>query len=140
MLARREHSSFELQQKLLHKGYPSDQTAQVVQNLLAEGYISDKRFVECYARSRMARGYGPIRIAAELQARGVDKNLISDCLESATTDWVMQLEKVRIKKFGRNSPVDASVRAKQMRYLQYKGFSMEQIRTVLCSKNLFEPL
>jgi regulatory protein len=74
------------------------------------------------------RGYGPLRILAELREAGVDAELAEQCLERAGVDWPAKLRGLRQKKFGRNLPVDYSEQARQSRFLHSHGFSTEDIR------------
>ena len=104
---------------------------QALAALQADGLLSDARFAEAYLSMRAAKGYGPLRIRMELQERGVDEALISDCLAAAEQDWFAAANAVRRKRFGATLPADFEERAKQARFLQYRGFSTEQVKTAL---------
>lgn len=133
LLAAREHSLFEMKQKLVAKGLPSE----VVENLLAElvqdGLQSDSRFAEAFVRSRAGKGQGPERIRMELQQRGVASELISQAFAESEADWFTLAAEVRARKFGQSLPVDWKEKAKQGRFLQYRGFSSEQVRHALAA-------
>jgi regulatory protein len=131
LLASREHSRLQLQRKLGERGFATDAVAAVLDQLAAEGLQSDERFAESFVRSRIERGHGPIRIAAELREHGVDESLISDYLDFSDPLWQEQVETVRSRRFGGTPPDDYQTRAKQARFLQYRGFTSEQIRRVL---------
>ncbi len=130
LLARREHARFELTNKLLVKGYESPQIDQILSQLEAENLLSDKRFAECYIRSRASKGYGPHRIGMELRERRVDEQVVNELLYH-NWDWYEQAVDVRRKRFGVDPVTDLKVRAKQQRFLQYRGFSMEQISVAM---------
>jgi regulatory protein len=131
MLARREHSGAELRAKLAAKGFPSDIIDDAVSDLYHSGWLSDERFVEAYIRVRADRGYGPVRIRAELKERGVDDALILDRLDARGPQWLQRLRGVWAKRFDGIRPQDFAARARQMRFLQARGFSAEQIRIVM---------
>jgi regulatory protein len=131
MLARREHSYFELSQKLLQRAYEPIQIENALQKLVEAGWLNDARFAEIYMRSRISKGYGPVRIEVELQARGIAKPLIADCLQQTNDFWLAHLAAVWRKKFKQQQSKDAREYARQVRYLQYKGFSFEQIKQFL---------
>ena len=131
LLAIREHSRLQLARKLGDRGYGSDEVDAALGQLAREGLQSDERFTESFIRSRIERGQGPIRIAAELRERGVDDSLISDHLDFSDPQWQQQVVEVRRKRFGATPPDDYHARAKQARFLQYRGFTSEQIRRVL---------
>ena len=129
-LARREHSVTELVQRLSSKGYSSQDAADVVQRLRGEGLVSDRRFAESLLGSRVERGYGPVKIAHELKARGIDDELIDELLGDEQEYWLERLRTVWAKRYGR-APADYREWAKQARGLQARGFTAEQVRRVI---------
>ncbi len=131
MLARREHSRGELRHKLRDKGYDEEAIDATLDALGAEKLLSDRRFAEAFIHARVGRGWGPARIEAELRQRQVDEALIADCLAACGEDWTRRAEQARQKKFGRALPEDYAQRARQARFLQYRGFSGDTIRQVL---------
>lgn len=131
MLARREHSCFELKQKLLQRNFSRELIEQVLEKLLMQGLLSDERYTECYIRSRTSKGCGPTRIAMELREHGISKDLIAQHLRNSETDWQEKLKKIYHKKFGPTPAASQLERAKQIRYLQYKGFNLAQINKIL---------
>lgn len=121
LLARREHSKFELKRKLLERNYEASEIDEILEALEKEGLQSDVRFAECYIRSRIRSGFGPLRIRNELQVRGIAGNIIDDSLNSADIDWAKLALLVYKKKFGDTIPVDLKERAKRINFLIYKG-------------------
>lgn len=134
LLARREHSKLELQRKLVAKGFADTEIAEVVEKLSCQGLQSDARFVESYINMRWRRGFGPIRIKAELCERGIDQELVERFLQDYKSLWVELATAERCKKFGKEIPSNLCEQAKQMRYLYYKGFDSDLIKRVLRSK------
>lgn len=136
LLARREHSRQELIQKLeqkFHKKWPDIPQGLIeeeVDKLRQEGLQSDARLAEALVRSRVSRGQGPLKIEAELRAKGVDEDLATRALERCGVDWVELIADVAHKRFGADKPVDAHERAKRSRFLQQRGFSFDQISTL----------
>jgi len=132
LLARREHSVLELRRKLEQKGFVEAQIEPCLEALQAEHLLSDSRFAEAYLRMRTGRGYGPVRIRHELAERGVAGEIIDTAMQEADTDWDALAGTVRRKRFGTAAPLnDFRERARQARFLQYRGFTAEQIRDVL---------
>lgn len=132
-LARREHSRLEIRKKLAQKRFSTDLIELVVTELVRENLVSDERFTEAYARSRTQRGFGPVRIRQELRERGVAEELIEQYASDGEPHWLAEMEQVRVKRFGPGKPEDFRDQAKQMRYLQYRGFSQSQISRVFRS-------
>ena len=127
LLARREHGRAELLAKLQKAGFDADAAAAAVDRLHEDGLQDDRRFVELFIASRAGQGKGPLRIRAELAAKRVAGGLVDECLAEADTDWHLIAAAVRRRKFGRAVPADFAARARQMRFLQYRGFEQDQI-------------
>jgi regulatory protein len=131
LLARREHSRQELDRKLAERGFPGDVSASVLDALEREGSLADARFTDSFVRSRIARGQGPQRIRADLVQRGIAAGAADDGLAGADVDWRAAIRAVRAKRFGPDLPRDYAERARQARFLQYRGFDSAQIRAAL---------
>jgi regulatory protein len=131
LLMRREHAVAELQKKLNNRDYDAEIVAEVVAQLADEGLVSDARFAEAFVRYRANKGHGPQRIQSELRERGVSEKIQADYLDAGDAQWLERAAQVRCKRFGDASPEDFKERARQARFLQYRGFTSEQIREVL---------
>jgi regulatory protein len=130
LLARREHSARELKRKLAARGISDDDAAAAVEHAMAENWQSDARYAGMLVRTRIAGGYGPVRIEAELEVAGVPSEQIRAALAEAAVDWRELAVEVHAKKFGR-PPQTSAERAKQYRYLQGRGFDASQISAAL---------
>ena len=130
LLSRREYSARELQQKLQGDHDP-DQIETVLAQLQEQGLQSDARFAEMYVRHRQQQGHGPVRIQGELRQKGIAPDLVQEYLQDGDVDWFEQAKTVRRRRFGDAPPADARLKAKQMRFLQYRGFTSDQIRFAL---------
>jgi regulatory protein len=130
LLARREHSARELRYKLEQRGVEPETAANVVDELGRSGWQSDARYVESFVRNRVAQGYGPLRIEAELAAAGVARDLVRGSLDAVAVDWKQLAVDVRERKFGA-APAAAAEWQKQYRHLAGRGFDSAQIRAAL---------
>jgi regulatory protein len=133
LLARREHSTEELRRKLLAKGHPDATVTAVIDKLGTKKLVSDDRFLASFVQHHARRGQGPVRIRAELRQQGIPDARIQQELAATDQDWNQLAGQVRRRKFGAALPRGASERAKQARFLQYRGFSTDQIRAALNS-------
>lgn len=131
--ARREHSRQEIRQKLLELGGAPAQVEFLLDGLVQRRLQSDARFAEVFVRSRAERGYGPRVIAAELKERGVAPEVMDAALAGSGYDWSAQAAYVRQKRFGGSLPADMKEKARQLRFLQYRGFGGAQLSQALCS-------
>ena len=121
MLMRREHSKLELFNKLQLKGYDEKIIDRAITQLAEQNYQSDERFAEAFILMRFNQGKGPVKIASELKLRGISSFNLSDF------DWFKSAKKIRKKKFGDLASSDFKEQAKQKRFLQSRGFSLDQI-------------
>ncbi len=131
LLSRREHSQKELIQKLLVREFHQDDLAEVIEHLLAKNYLSDERYAESVIRNRVSRGYGWRFIKSELNQKGVNSSIISAALQEQDIDWYLQAELAYAKKFGERIINDQKDKAKRIRFLQYRGFSHDEINAAL---------
>jgi len=132
LLARREYASGELAAALIRKGYVADAVPPVVAELSGERLLDDARYAEGLVRQLAQRGQGPSRIRQELQQAGLPAALVSSAMDSGS-DWAALARAVRERRFGKAIPTDWPSRARQMRFLQYRGFSNDHIGSCLGS-------
>lgn len=136
MLTQREHAVFELQQKLIEKVKKSKKIEHlelipdIIQELIQKKYLDDDRFAEVYSRSRANKGYGLLRIKRELKEKG-----IAECLSNVAH---ADIREIYSRKFGNQFPKDLREKAKRVRYLQYRGFSFDEIKKVLDHDNAYQ--
>lgn len=126
-LAIREHSSFEIFHKLEKAGFDLDEINQEISELKKQNFLSDERFCEMFINSRKSQGHGPIKIIYELKNHRIDETLIKENMDSLSDFWFELAKEVRLKKFGQNQPKNWNEKAKQMRFLQSRGFELEHI-------------
>lgn len=132
LLARREYASGELAEALTRKGYDAATVAGVVAEMAGERLLDDTRYAESLVRMLAGRGQGPSRIRQELQQADLTSDQVAAALESGP-DWHELAREVRRRKFGAERPADWPERARQMRFLQYRGFSKDHIVSALGS-------
>jgi regulatory protein len=126
LLARRDLASAELTGRLESQGFTPQVIAAVMDELVEARLLNDARYAENYVTSHSGRGQGPLRIAADLRALGVAEELIDAALESGP-DWRALADEVRRRKFGPEPPETWPEKARQARFLQYRGFSSDHI-------------
>jgi regulatory protein len=131
LVSRREHSRYELMQKL-DKRYPN--TTPIIEDVLdkleTNKILDDERFAEMYLNSRARKGFGPKKIEMELNSRKVNSLFISNAIEAYET-WLENAQKVLKKKFKDQKPVDYQSKMKQKQFLFSRGFSAPIIDKLL---------
>ena len=136
LLARREHSQKELLNKLLVKGWGKDDILAVIDELILQGWQSDTRYAESYARHRIHKGYGPVWIAYELRKNGVDAVNLDDIVQQTAGSWMDLLEQVYSKKYGHDAVLNRNEWAKRTRFLMQRGFSGTMIGALFDHLNI----
>ncbi|PKY11179.1 recombinase RecX [Acidithiobacillus marinus] len=129
LLARREYSRKELQDKLLQAGFAVAQVETLLEHLQASGYQNDQRYAEMLTRTRLRQGHGPLRLRQDLHRAGVE--IEAGAGEEQALDWQAQARATYRKRFGDSVPEDARDYARRARFLAGRGFLPEQIRRVL---------
>ena len=138
MLSRRDYSTSELQRRIERRIRETEKDSptapeclpQVIERLLESQYLDDNRTIYSFFRSYLNKSYGPLRIRQELRLKGFPSEIIERVLEETDTDWYALCQDLKEKKFGTAKPKDFKERAKQVRYLQYRGFTSDYINAL----------
>jgi regulatory protein len=136
LLARREHGRVELTRKLRQRGALPEMIDTALDRLTEEGLLSESRYLESFVSYRARSGYGPLRIREELSQRGLQRTDIELALRESGINWQEQLEDTWRRKFSGHLPIDARERAKQGRFLSYRGYSMEMINSLFSGRGM----
>ena len=134
LLARREHSFHELLDKL-SAGFPDFDRDEIVrpalERLRDENLQSDSRFASAWVNYRAGRGVGPLKIAAELHPRKLDRELLNQALYLEGPDWEERCADALRRKFKVRAKPTREEQARWQRFLLQRGFGQEQIRAAL---------
>ena len=130
-LARRDHSVFELRQKLSCKGCDATAIEQAFEQLKTQHYLSDERFAMMLIRSKALRGQGPVKIRYELQQHHIGATLIEASFANCEIDWFDVGQQVYQKHFSHRPIKDFADKQKRQRFLYQRGFDHEIIRAVI---------
>lgn len=136
LLARREHSHAELVRKLEQAGFDRHDIAPLLDAFEAQNWLSDRRFAESYIADHRARA-GKIKLAYDLRLRGVSDGIIESVLGEQPDSELDRAREVWRKKFT-GAPADAAEKARQMRFLQSRGFTSDVIRRAI-AEAMIEP-
>jgi regulatory protein len=130
LLARREHSRRELEQKLAPGAESPLAVQELLSDLQARKQLSEERYAEARAR-QLSRKYGAAKIRHDLKAKGVDPAII----ERLATDGELERARAILERKYRSPAATREERAKRMRFLQSRGFSSEIIFSLLSSRD-----
>ena len=125
VLTRKEYAKAELIEKLCLYAENRDEVLELVDELSRENYQSDQRVAETMLSSQKRKGKGPNQIKMKLKSKKIDTALIA--AELKETDWAQQAYELKVKKYGIDVSKDPKIKAKQIRFLMYRGFEMDAI-------------
>lgn len=132
LLSRREHSRWELQQKMQQHGIDSEVIDRVLSRLIADNYQSDERFAEVFCRSRVARKVGVKKIRYELKQKGIDSQHAETELDKYREQFLDNAKALIERKAPRSDVTlmfsDAKLKDKTTRSLLNKGYDYDTIR------------
>lgn len=132
VLTRREYSKADLIEKLALYAMDRDEVLKLVDELARENYQSDQRVAEIMLSSQKRKGKGPNRIKLALKSKKIDASLIQEELKE--TDWNEQAYQLKVKKYGVKVEKEPKLKAKQIRFLMYRGFEMDAIIKAITRK------
>lgn len=132
VLTRKEYSKKDLIEKLCLYAEDREEVLILVDELSRENYQSDQRVAEMTVRSQIRKGKGPNRIKLALNAKSIDKALAKQDMDEV--NWYEQAYALKVKKYGTEVATDAKIKAKQIRFLQYRGFEMDAIMKAIRKK------
>jgi regulatory protein len=129
LLSQREHSRSELERKLAKHAEDPAEIARVLDELQAKGFIDQQRVADSVVHRRSVK-LGAMRIRQELQAKGLDAEIVCETLAGLRASELQRAREIWRKKFAQ-APADAAERARHARFLAARGFAPEIIRRVV---------
>lgn len=139
LLSRRDHSKKELKYKLIKRGFSAEKIEDILQELINDGYLNDKKFAEEWIKNRInKKPRGKNLIKAELLEKGVDKKIIETKLNNLLDpDKEKQMAEILTDKWlNKRNCKNKETKEKLYRYLKNKGFNDEIIRKIITDINL----
>jgi regulatory protein len=130
IISRREHSEHELTNKLLKKFKSHELIDAVVEKLKINNLVNDERYAEIYVRIRKRKGFGPKKIIYELSVRGISNSISSNAILDEG-GWKEIAKNVFNKKYKDGVSSDYKDKSKQKSFLQNRGFSFQEIDSVI---------
>ena len=133
MLARREHSRLELARKLSRFQTEADVIDALLNDLERAGWLSEARVIEQTTASRRRR-FGAQRIGHELRSKGLAEERIATAMSALRESELETARAVWTRKF-RVGPSDRNERARQIRFMQNRGFGLETVLRIVDGKD-----
>jgi len=127
-LARREYSVKELRNKISKYSDNSEEVGDVISELIKNNLLSDERYAQAVIQQKYQSGYGPNHIEMYLREKGIEQELFN--MHSDEFDWVESCKDLAKKKLRSKLP-EGKEKEKILRYLSYRGFNYEIIKSAL---------
>ena len=145
-LSRREYGKAELKQKLIDKEQAPDKIDALLDEFEEKGYQSDYRTTLMLIRENIRKGRGRGRIKQEFYRKKITmpsnidelidmanaeseefREFVDDSADNLVdgVDWLKLAVTARTKKYGDDIPTEQKDKAKQLRFLQYRGFQSD---------------
>lgn len=128
LLSRRPYSAKEIRDKLLRRGADEQSVEDCLDWLERQGFLNDGEYAGAVARHYAAMGYGAGRVKAELQRRGIDRELWDETL-SQMPDTDGKLDALIARRL--KDPSDRDSVRKLSAALFRRGYSWDEIRAAL---------
>ena len=128
-LSRREHTTYELTQKLIPYAESPAAVELIVEEFTVKGWLSDTRAAEQLAHARRSR-YGEMRIRRDMQLKGVPEEAVVATLANLKHSEADAAKQVWQRKY-QQAPQSTGERQKQMRFLLGRGFNMAVVNQLL---------
>ncbi|OCG57360.1 regulatory protein RecX [Gilliamella sp. Imp1-1] len=145
LLAQRDHSSYELSQKMIFFFAKKLQSTEdeyhdqlstlkaeiqdVVEHCINQNWINDAHYIEKYIVMRANKGYGKYKIAMELKQRGLSVDLSRQLLQASNINWGNLAYKQLLKKSKQIKAKNTNEKQKVIQFLIARGYTQNDIKT-----------
>ena len=144
ILTRRDHSKYELEQKLKQRGITGEVLDSVISACERYDYLDDERTAQVFIRQLVRKGYGLKRIQYELKKKGIKGQRIQDILADSLSEidereCAQQVFQKHRRRFAREKNISKR-KDKIYRFLYARGFSEGIISELMKKASEFEVL
>lgn len=130
LLARRDYAYHELSTKLLTYTQETTAIKQLLDELVAQDWINDDRFIKNFI-TRKATRYGPQKLKYLLQQKTHNQELVAENLKTIAIDELENARKVWLQKFKGHIATEQKDKNRQIRFLLSRGFSLNIIFKII---------
>ena len=141
LCSRAEKSTGDARRLMRTWGVPEAEQQEVVDKLVAQRFIDNRRYAEAYAREKSSlAGWGARKIAMQLRQKGVERDVITQTLAMLDADAQNDklVEKLQRKQRTTKAANDYELRGKLLRYALGLGYDYEQAMGALDKIHLEE--
>lgn len=132
LLARREFGKEELLGRLKNYALDPEEAERLADEMVEKKYVDDDRMAKCVLRNEISKGCGPRKIQMVLKHKKISSEYLEEDLKDV--DWFTKAYELKVRKFGVEIVKDQKEKAKQIRFLQGRGYSLDTIFKVISYK------
>ena len=129
-----EHCVSEVEDKLTAWGLPAEDKHKIIDRLVSEDFINEKRFCTYFVRDKFRfNKWGKIKISYALKAKGLDKEIVSDAMNTIDDgEYEEMLASIlKTKLVGLKYEFEYEKQGKLFRFAQSRGFENNIIDRVI---------
>lgn len=134
LLARRDYGKEELLTKLKNYALDPDEALKLAEEMERKKYVDDKRVGNSIVRNEVSKGCGPRKIQMVLKNKKIQVDGLAEDLKEL--DWFQIAYDLKVRKFGEAVATDQKEKARQIRFLQYRGFDLDIVFKVVGHENI----
>lgn len=143
ILAKRQHSGYELRNKLLKKGYTKETIDRTLQAVQVGNYLNDEQFTKAFIDERLRRKkIGVNKLKAELFKRGIARNIIEQNLSGIDLELsyenALSLARRKTELLVKKRIEPHKIKQKIFAFLSSRGYDSEMIMKILHTLELRE--
>lgn len=129
LLARRDYGKEELLTRLKKYALDPVEAGKLAEEMVSKKYVDDQRMANSVLRNEINKGCGPRKVQMVLKNKKIDSSAVDEKLKEI--DWFQSAYDLKVRKFGEGVAKDHKEKAKQIRFLQYRGFDLDVVFKVV---------
>lgn len=134
-MGRQEYYEHKFRQKLKQNEATDEQIELIVEEFCQNNWLSEQRYCDYFVRSRINKGQGKMRIRADARQKRLDEDCLNQSLGENEVDWFELACATYDKRFGDKPIADMKDKAKRLRFMQYRGFSMDEVNHAMAQND-----
>lgn len=128
-LGKQEYNLAKFRRKLQQQQASEEQIASLIDEFCQANWLSESRYSQGFVRARVNKGQGRLKIIHDGHSvHQIELSALEEALDQQQVDWLALAVQTYQKRYGTEPITDFKQQAKRMRYMQYQGFTLEQIK------------
>lgn len=130
LLQTKDYTVYEIRSRLKRESFPEYIIQRAIDYVAEYGYVDDRRYTETYLRYH-GQGKSSRILTMKLRQKGIDSNIIEECMSEITIDEEEQIKHLIETKYKTDWIHDNAKKQKMIGFLMRRGYSYQNIRSVM---------